>query len=485
MSRPRVRIGLLVAGLAVAFASPARAIAPAPVDPIAAVPDTLDGTGPSYWGAVPAAADSNTASFDGPDRAAWEYPVDALWYTVRFPVALFRAGARETIVWLDESGTYDAIKRLLSPIDLPYGFTLGGSRSRLNGITGNIGVFHNDFLGTDNRFRLTGSFSTRGDRRISGGVVIPSTPGSFLEVGGGYRLRTRARYFGLGPFSQEANEAYLTREATWVGSNYRQAIGGAGFAVEGGVLYSVMSSRAPEGEDYDEEDEDFDDEMSIPMVFPDAIPRGYQDASGGFDFMLSLIRDTTHEAGRPRAGGVQRLKAGYFWPDESDDNDFVMYRAETQHFFDLWWDRSLALRGVYAWIDSDGEPVHFQRLLVNDDPDLFRGYEDFRFRDRGLTLFSAEYRWPVWDYQDPGEITVDAYGFYDTGQVFRSNDQIALAALADSYGFGFRLATQGGFVGRLEVGFSEEDWVLRIRGDQTFQFDAQGLYHGREPIPVR
>jgi hypothetical protein len=50
---------------------------------------------------------------------------------------------------------------------------------------------------------------------------------------------------------------------------------------------------------------------------------------------------------------------------------------------------------------------------------------------------------------------------------------------------GLRLLSRGGLTARLEYGRSAEEWVLRLRGDQVFQFAHNALFSGHDPIPFR
>ena len=102
-----------------------------------------------------------------------------------------------------------------------------------------------------------------------------------------------------------------------------------------------------------------------------------------------------------------------------------------------------------------------------------------------MTGATAEYRWPILAMERSNGYGLDAYLFTDIGQVFGSFDEIAGANLTTSLGGGIRLAAYGAFLGRFEVGWSEEQTVLRLRADQVFQFSKHGLYHGRNPIPTR
>ena len=149
--------------------------------------------------------------------------------------------------------------------------------------------------------------------------------------------------------------------------------------------------------------------------------------------------------------------------------------------------RTLAFRAQISWLENKGDDgIPFQRMMVNDEPDLLRGYRDYRWRALGMTSFSTEYRWPVWARGSPDEFGLDSYLFTDIGQVFDDLDQIGSDNLTVSYGWGLRFVLPGGhFAGRLEIARSDEETVIRLRGDQIFQFAKGGLFHGRNPIPSR
>jgi hemolysin activation/secretion protein len=77
------------------------------------------------------------------------------------------------------------------------------------------------------------------------------------------------------------------------------------------------------------------------------------------------------------------------------------------------------------------------------------------------------------------------YFLVDIGQVFGEAEQISTRNMTDSAGIGLRLIDRNGFRTRLEFAWSNEESVIRLRADQVFPFAKNGLYHGRNPIPVR
>jgi outer membrane protein assembly factor BamA len=300
-----------------------------------------------------------------------------------------------------------------------------------------------------------------------------------LQLGAGYRVRPNARYFGLGPGALEANESRYTHEMSWVGAAVERRLHRS-ISLELVSLFTTVGARGPKD----------DDDPTLVEVFGDDRPLGYGDRSDGVTVGLTLQSDTTERTGTPESGALIRGGGSYFVETGEGDLSYWTTRGEIQLFVPLWFtERALALRAFYTWIDPTAgrgtASIPFQRLMTNDDPDLLRGYRDFRWRDRGMTLATAEYRWPIWAGRGNGDFGLHMYLFTDIGQVFGDNEEIALRNMTESFGAGVRVVSWGWFAGRAEIGFSEEETVLRLRADQTFQFQKGGLYHGRNPVPSR
>jgi hypothetical protein len=184
---------------------------------------------------------------------------------------------------------------------------------------------------------------------------------------------------------------------------------------------------------------------------------------------------------------VRRIRVSWFDGTGGRDVSFLTYRVELQQFLPLWYtQRALALRGYVTWIDlTQGDQIPFQRLVTNYEPDQFRGYLDFRWRDKGMLALTAEYRFPWFAVAAPQNQGVDMYLLADFGQVFGRTEQIALDAMTASFGGGFRLVGRRGIIARAEVAFSNEGPVFRFRTDQIFQYMRGGLFYGRDPVPSR
>ncbi len=430
----------------------------------------------SYWGPIASAGDSVTARLSNRSTSAWEGVLLAPYYVVRAPFSVLNAGARETITYLDESSALAKIMKLLGPRQGPFGLVLNFTSGSLTGLGGGITAYHDAFLSPKNRLRLGLQSSQNGHHRATMGVTVPVGARDDIEFGAGYRMRPNTRFFGIGPESDSADKSYVRNELTWVGTTLKHRVAGRAF-LEAGALYSLVGTRAPRD----------DDAPAIDTQFEGRLPAGYRERSDGVTISLAFIHDDTKETGRPEIGGVRTLKAGYFANTDDSEVAFWIYRGEFQQFIPLWHTRrAFALRGFASWIEDTGDTeVPFQRLMTNDDPDLLRGYKDSRWTDRGMIAFSSEYRWPVWNEEFVDGTGVDMYALADFGQVFGDADEISRRHMTDSWGGGIRLIGKKGFVGRVEYAMSNEESVIRVRADQVFQFAKNGLYHGRNPIPIR
>lgn len=429
----------------------------------------------SYWGQIPAPSDSVTHQFQQRGAPLWEKTLLVPYTVVGLPFSLLKTGLKGTVIFLDENKIIYRVSSLLGQRRGPFGLLLNFKAGGLSGFGGGVSAVHEAFFSPDNKFKLRWESTTRGSHRLNLGLRINDLRSAGWELGGGYHVRPNARFFGVGPGAQESMESFYTQETGWAGLSRRTPLP-ADLMAEEMVVYSSVGARGPA------DDDEYD---SIDSVFASAKPFGLRDRSDGVTVSLTLTHDTTSEDGRPERQGSQELKASYF--KGSDDVSFWTFRAEAEQFIHLVFSKQvLALRGHVTWIEDGGAgEVPFQRLLTNDDPDLLRGYRDFRWRDRGLTALSVEYRWPIWANKTADGIGLDAYLLTDIGQVFGEFEEISFSNLADSYGFGIRLIGNSGFKGRLEVAWSDEDTVIRLRADQVFQFAKGGLFHGRDQVALR
>ncbi len=452
---------LLVGFLAAAWCDVSAAETPAPA---------------SRWGLLPPPADSVTATFRDAPTPLWEKTLLVPYRIVALPFRGVSYGIGASLVYFDDHHVIYRVSQLLGPRKGPFGVLVNFTAGGLPGFGGGLTIVHDAFLAPQNRFKFRFQSTVKGSHKITLGMRFGDGRDGRLEVGAGYRLRPNARHFGIGPASDETRESFYKQELTWVGTTVRGQLAGD-LAVEAGALFSTIGARGS----------DEDDSPSVSAEFAGEAPPGYRERSDGVGVSLGLRHDTASEEGRPTRGGLRRVNATYFESVDGSDVSFWTYRGEIEEFFPLWFSyRALAVRGFLSWIEPAGDSsIPFQRMMTNDDPDLLRGYQDFRWRDRGMTALSLEYRWPLWANREADGFGLDAYLLADYGQVFGELHEIGFRTLTDSYGGGIRIASFGGFLGRAEIARSDEETVFRLRADQIFQFARGGLYHGRDPVPSR
>ena len=91
----------------------------------------------------------------------------------------------------------------------------------------------------------------------------------------------------------------------------------------------------------------------------------------------------------------------------------------------------------------------------------WRGFREFRFRDRNSLLFTAEYRWEAWWALDPAL-------FVDAGKVASRRNDLDLSDLEVSYGIGFRVHSTNSFIMRFDLAKSREGFMPFLRFDHVF-----------------
>jgi len=432
-------------------------------------------SGSSYWGEIPSPGDSVTVIIRPRSKSLWEHVLLTPYRIVGVPFNILTTGARVSVIYMDE---HRWLGRARTLANVQIGSYRIGPRFQFDGLSGLGGGFtlsNDQILAPGNRLKLRWRSTTTGTHWGSLGIHMRERENTGYVVGVGYKLRPNARYFGSGPGAAETHESFYTQEAGWAGLSVRRDIP-LGIEAEALALYSAVGARAPGDTD----------DASIPDRFS-SVPLGYGERSKGVTLSFGLTRDTTRETGRPFNGGIQRLKVSYFEEIQDGSASFWTFRGDLEQFLPLWNSKQgLAFREYVTWIKTaEWDELPFQRHLTNDDPDLFRGFRNFRWRGRGITAVSAEYRWPLWALTDADGIGADTYLFSDVGQVFGDADELSTNHLTYSYGFGVRLASLAGFQGRLEIGWSDEEMVVRASADQIFQFAKYGLIHGRDQVALR
>ena len=360
-----------------------------------------------YWTSFAASADSSDSTH-GTFRDPPMPLVEAVFYwpvrIVTIPVVLLADGLGETVEFLDDSNVLHKAGKLLRPRTGPWGVVPIIQAGGLAGFGGGLMLEHDAFLREGNLLRLRGSATVNGDTRLTMGMRFPLGEGEYFEFGAGYRNRANARYFGIGPDTREEDESFYRQEVGWTGAALRRSLIGR-VSWEADALYSTIATGEPRE----------DVTPSISTKFAGAIPFGFGERSYGVSAGLQLMHENESGVGRTTRGGSRRVRVERFEGTDGRGLGFWSYRTELQQFLTLWHPyRVLAIRGFGSWLDPTGQDsIPFQRLMVNDTPDLLRGNRAFRFRDRGMIAFNADYRFPIFMKQDLGQAGADLYPLAD------------------------------------------------------------------------
>lgn len=479
---PRKLICLLAlfgCGVLMAAVPLARAQEPAWPDSVTAgvVPLVFDGTGTSAWGPISDAPDSLGARPRTPSLSLWEYPVAGLWWLVKLPFSILNYGLKAVVPWFGDVPFHDEIARLLSKLP-DFGLRVQAEWTPSSGFRYRLQFYEHRLFENRLWLQYTHTGGGRGDLQNAAGARILLREKTWLDFVGNYYREGAGRYYGPGPDSRPEEESYFSGRNVWAGGSFRHHFE-RGFAAETRVLYTELRPSDPVYSDRF---------VSTGEVFATSLPVGWGETSTGTSYELELVHDSTNTPGRGVEGGVRRAAFAYFHPTSGPGSDFVQYRIGLEQFIGgpSPAGRQLALKGFWSWMDPAGGDIPFQRLLVNEGSDSFRGYHDFRFRDRGIVGFTVEYRYPVWDFgQVGGGLGLDAYNFYDSGQVFGDHSSIRMESLTHSLGMGLRLAHAKDFMFLAEVAGSREDLIARFSVRQVFQNAKGGVYEARVPIPMR
>jgi len=434
-----------------------------------AIGTTAADTTQSYWGPIPPPDPTCSVVYPISGSHPVERVILAPFTIVTYPIFLTTRLLKAGLEFADERGIVPGLRPTLpiriGNLSMGPAVTAGGH----GGFGGGGTILYEGGIEKQNKVILRYVTTVKGFHRGSAGFRAPWGKRSIVEIGGGYRMERNARFFGIGPTSLKSDESFFTQEQSWGGAGIRRPLGRR-LASEWKAIYTTIETRAPRAQD----------KPGVAQTFAGDLPLGYGERSRGILYSGLLRLDTTDETGRPTHGMIAQAQTAYFSPTGNDPGSFWRYTGEAGTFLPLFFtDRTLALRGAVSWTGpTDTDELIFMRLATNHSGETLRGFNDYRWRDRGLVDLVAEYRWPVWALERPHGIGVDAFAFLNSGQVFGDWDGIKARLWRTSYGGGFRLVMASGFSGRLELARSIESTQIRLQADQMFDFKDMGLFGG-------
>ena len=167
--------------------------------------------------------------------------------------------------------------------------------------------------------------------------------------------------------------------------------------------------------------------------------------------------DTRDSGFKPSSGAMVDFLVDYSHGLGDDGSSYLRVHGSMTGVIDLWHRTHTLLLRVWGMTVANlsSTPIPFTQLVVLGGPDDLRGVRYGRFRGNSGTLFTAEYRWPVWMW-------MDASLFADAGGVFGQGwSGFSVEKLRPDVGAGVRVRSSSAFFMWLQTAWSPSDgWQL-------------------------
>lgn len=277
-----------------------------------------------------------------------------------------------------------------------------------------------------------------------------SLEGRELDLRLEYEVDRNLRWYAIGNDSSEADERVVrTNTITALMSLDLTALGHLdvrGLATLGYRHQTMLPGEDPtipsvgEMGDTVEAPADFDKTVDLP------------------ELTVSLIYDSRDTEGRPRTGWLADARASAVTDVNSEELNAMTAGVEVFKFVPLLpRHRTLVLNAGMAFsapLTTNGRvPLHALTTLGRETH--LRGYGKSRFRDRYGWWASAEYQYPIYEFQETG-ITLSTTLFTDLGRVSGTFGDSFSGPVHYSYGVGLRGAHDSRRILAVSLGFSPE-----------------------------
>ena len=289
------------------------------------------------------------------------------------------------------------------------------------------------------RFRQAYGLNFRSGERFGDRVAV--------EFDTSYERRPQERYYGIGNndeaigarFREDIVRNVVTLD-TRITDNFHSRLSGA----------LMLREFAGTGED-----------DSLTVLYDPMQVAGFQSGVDNLYVEHEFVYDSRRPASKYQSkaldatGWFAGVHVGRTTGVRDDPSEFYTYGGEVQRHFDLYdGSRVLGLRLLVEAVH--GDHISFIDLPRLGGAEYLRGYANGRFRDRAVTLGSAEYTWDLGNY-------LAAYTFVDVGRPWPSLAAIeadGTANLRVGYGGGVQIHTPSSFMTRLQVAASRDGDVF-------------------------
>ncbi|CAN5911697.1 hypothetical protein BH11MYX2_BH11MYX2_01850 [soil metagenome] len=386
------------------------------------------------------------------------------------------------IGWLYEHyQLQERVKGVLFNYDGTYGMYPVARYSSEYGIDFGLRFVHYNLAGDHEKMRLRADFG--GQFQQAYGIILTSGSrfGSKFNVSldALYERRPNERFFGIGNANEPktppttpldpslANAASDSRfRQNWfhtaINFEYKPI---PSIALRSNNAIALRKFENASGSDpYDPTSSTATVDNGIEQRFDTSKLIGYDSGVKNLYFELEAIYDTRRPSSRfqppvfETTGMYASIHGGRAAGIDGDPTAFWRYGGEVQKLFDLYeGTRVLTLRAMIdAVADGNGRTdnnISFIDLPRLGGVDWLRGYPDGRFRDKAVTLVTAEYGWDLGNF-------VSSYLFLDGGRTWSTLEKVQPDSLHYGFGGGIELHTNDKFLMRGQLAFSREGDVF-------------------------
>lgn len=328
------------------------------------------------------------------------------------------------------------LRRLISPHNgffLKYGYEYQPTGAGI----GLGGGWRHDLFDRNARVVLEAGASLRRYQMVRADFSLPRLADQHLELGveGIYRYQPQDDFYGLGldtPEESRVNYLFEGREV-------------AGRAIVRPRAWLQLGTRV--GQLHPSLDRGRDDRFpSIETAFSDATAPGLA-AQPDYRYATAFAEvDTRDSRGNARAGGHYTIAWTKHDDVDLDRYSFRSFDAHARHFIPIFdKKRVFAFQAMVVSTTPDSGhqvPFYFQPTLGGSH--TLRSVRDYRFRDRSVFGFNAEYRWEAFGLLDMALFT-------DFGTVAPRVSDLDFGDLKRAYGIGFRFNTAGTVFYRIDI----------------------------------
>jgi hypothetical protein len=270
-----------------------------------------------------------------------------------------------------------------------------------------------------------------------------------------YELDQNLKYYGIGNDTETSDERVIDERALDI-EGALDLLSGVFFNGGGRVELGYRRNRLAPGSETGVMPLGEAGDTVVPTADFDRQQHNY--ARGGF----ALYHDTRDRKGRTTTGTLTELDAGTTIGLDGSDLGAISGRGNFTGFIPLLpLYRVLVLNAGVAAVGrlSPGDAVPLRNMVLLDRKHGLRGYSTGRFRDQFGWWASAEYRYPIWEYQDTGVAFSPAL-FIDTGQVGGRIRDLFDEIPRWSAGGGLRIEHETRLIMVVEIGWSPEGYEV-------------------------